>query len=73
MVKTQFSCDIKNMQTDWGGKFRNVSSFLNTNGIIHRASCPYTQEQNGVVDRRNHIILEKGITLLAQSSLPHLF
>lgn len=71
--QNQFSCDIKSLQTDWGGKFQNVSTFVKTLGIIHRVSCPNTQEQNGVVERQNCIIVEKGLKLLAQSSLPQLF
>ncbi|GJS86351.1 GDSL esterase/lipase-like protein [Tanacetum coccineum] len=59
MVKTQFSCDIKSVQSDWGGEYRNVSTFLKHHGIIHRVSCPHTQEQNGAVERRNRVIIEK--------------
>lgn len=70
MVKTQFSCDIKSLQTDWGGEYHNVSAFLNTHGVIHQVTCPQTHEQNGAVERRNRIIVEKGLALLAQSSLP---
>ncbi|CAN1749024.1 Retrovirus-related Pol polyprotein from transposon TNT 1-94 [Linum perenne] len=73
MVKTQFQSQVMNLQTDWGGEFRNVSTFLQTQGIHHRVSCPYTQEQNGAVERRNRIIVEKGLALLAQSNLPQLF
>lgn len=65
MIKTQFNGTIKSLQSDWGGKFRNVSTFLQQHGINHRISCPYTQEQNGAVERRNRIIVEKGLTLLA--------
>lgn len=73
MIKNQFSCDIKSLQTDWDGEYRNVSTFLHSNGIMHRLSCPHTHEQNGAVERRNRVIVEKGLTLLAHSSLPHLF
>ncbi|KAL4573020.1 hypothetical protein LXL04_019813 [Taraxacum kok-saghyz] len=73
MVKTQFSCDIKSMQTDWGGEYRNISTFLKTQGILHRVSCPHTHEQNGAIERRNRVIVEKGLTLLAQSALPQIF
>ena len=73
MIKTQFQCEIKSLQTDWGGEYRNVSQFLHQHGISHRLSCPHTPEQNGVVERRNRVIVEKGLTLLAQSSLPQIF
>lgn len=70
MVETQFNVKIKCLQTDWGGEFRNVSSHLQTLGIQHRVSCPHTQEQNGAPERRNRIIVEKGLSLLAHASLP---
>lgn len=73
MIQTQFSCDIKSLQSDWGGEYRTISTFLKSHGIIHRVSCPHTQEQNGAIERRNRIIVEKGLTLLAQSSLPPVF
>lgn len=73
MIKTQFNCNIKSLQSDWGGEFHNVSTFLQHHGIHHRVSCPYPQEQNGAVERRNRIIIEKGLSLLAQSSLPQIF
>ena len=73
MIKTQFNCNIKSLQSDWGGEFRNVFTFLQHHGIHHRVSCPYPQEQNGAVERRNRIIIEKGLSLLAQSSLPQIF
>lgn len=73
MIKTQFDCDIKTFQSDWGGEYRNVSAYLNSCGIHHRLSCPHTSEQNGAVERRHRIIVEKGLSLLAQSALPHAY
>ncbi|KAL4565709.1 hypothetical protein LXL04_029812 [Taraxacum kok-saghyz] len=73
MVQTQFNTNIKYVQSDWGGEYRPVSSYLASHGIEHRLSCPYTQEQNGAVERRNRVIVEKGLSLLAQSHLPHTF
>ena len=67
MIKTQFQCDsdIKGLQTDCGWEYRNVSKFLHHHDILHRISCPHTQEQNGAIERRNRVIVEKGLTLLA--------
>ncbi|KAL4585655.1 hypothetical protein LXL04_010278 [Taraxacum kok-saghyz] len=73
MIKNQFSSDIKQIQSDWGGEYRNFTTYLNDHGIGHRVSCPYTQEQNDAVERRNRVIVEKGLSLLAHSSLPDLF
>lgn len=73
MICTQFNCDIKSLQTDWGGEYRTVPTYLQQHGIIHRISYPHTHEHNGAVERCNQIIVENGLTLLAQSSLPHTF
>lgn len=73
MVETQFNCQIKQLQTDWGGEYRNVSTLLDHLGIIHRESCPHTQEQNGAAERRHRDIVEKGLALLAHASLPLAF
>lgn len=56
-----------------GGEYRNVSSFLQTHGIVYRVSCPHTPEQNGASERCNRVIVEKGLALLAHSKLPVTF
>ncbi|KAG8486951.1 hypothetical protein CXB51_020530 [Gossypium anomalum] len=70
MVFTQFDKHIKQFQSDWGGEFRAFSSVLANQGILHRVSCPYTSEQNGVAERKHRHVVETGITLLAQANLP---
>lgn len=73
MVETQFQSTIKFVQIDWAEEYRNVSQFLTSLGIGHRVSYPQKQEQNGAVERRNRIIVEKGLSLLAHAHLPLLF
>ncbi|KAM0012969.1 putative RNA-directed DNA polymerase [Helianthus debilis subsp. tardiflorus] len=73
LVERQFNTKLKSVQTDWGGEFRNLSSFFTSLGIIHRRSCPYTSAQNGTVERRNRHVVETGLTLLAQANLPQKF
>ncbi|KAG8475942.1 hypothetical protein CXB51_032958 [Gossypium anomalum] len=70
MVLTQFGKCIKKFQSDWGGEFCAFSSILASQGILHRVSCPYTSEQNGVAERKHRHIVETGLTLLAQAHLP---
>ena len=71
MIKTQFGYEIQRFQSEWGGEYYNVSTYLNNHGIYHRIACTYTPEQNGLIECRNQIIIEKGMSLLAHSSLPH--
>ncbi|GKF24470.1 retrovirus-related pol polyprotein from transposon TNT 1-94 [Tanacetum coccineum] len=73
MVERQFITKLKNVQTDWGGEFRNLASFFSSLGIIQRRSYPHTSEQNGFVERRNRHVVETGLTLLAQACVPQHF
>ncbi|GJY39587.1 retrovirus-related pol polyprotein from transposon TNT 1-94 [Tanacetum coccineum] len=73
MVEHQFNTKLKNVQTDWGGEFRNLASFFSSLGIIHRRSYPHTSEKNGFVKRRNRHVVETGLTLLAQACVPQCF
>jgi transposase InsO family protein len=47
----------------------HFQSFLTKDGIIHRKSCPYTSQQNGVAERKLRHILETSLTLLAHCHL----
>ena len=45
-------------------------SYLADNGIIHETSCPYTPQQNGVVERKNRTLQEMAQTMLSEADLP---
>ncbi|GAU30708.1 hypothetical protein TSUD_39320 [Trifolium subterraneum] len=70
LIQTQFQATVKAVQSDWGGEFRPFTSLLNTLGIQHRLTCPHTSHQNGTVERKHRQIVEMGLTLLSQASLP---
>ena len=72
-VEFQFGFSIKTLQSDWGGEYRPFTSLLSSFGIVHRNSVPHAHEQNGVVERKHRHIVENGLALLAQSSLPFKF
>lgn len=48
LVCTQFNITVKMVRSDNGTEFMNKSlqDFLNSAGIIHQTSCPYTPQQN---------------------------
>ncbi|KAI5341806.1 hypothetical protein L3X38_009681 [Prunus dulcis] len=75
MVENRFSSSIKQLQIDGGGEFTSklFLTFLRDHGISHQISCPYTPQQNGVVERKHRHIVAMGLCLLAQSRLPHNF
>ncbi|RVW97157.1 Retrovirus-related Pol polyprotein from transposon TNT 1-94 [Vitis vinifera] len=49
-VELQLGHKIKAVQSDWGGEYRSFTQYITSNGIIHRISCPYTHEQNGLAE-----------------------
>ncbi|KAK9078292.1 hypothetical protein SSX86_002349 [Deinandra increscens subsp. villosa] len=75
MIKTQFQKDIQILRSDNGGEFVNtqMKHFFETKGIIHQTSCAHTPEQNGVVERKNRILLEITQALIIESQVPSNF
>ena len=59
-AKLQLDHRIKVVQID----------YVLSNGSIHRTSCPYIHEQNEIVEHKHRRIVEHGLTLRAQASLP---
>lgn len=71
LVENLFSCKIKQTQIDNGVEYIShaFTKFLKTHGILHRLTCPYTSEQNGIAEHKHRHITETGLSLLAQSHL----
>jgi histone deacetylase 1/2 len=64
---------IIHLQSDWGGEYRNLNTFFQKQGIVHRVACPHTHQQNGAAERKHRHIVETGLTLLAHASVPFRF
>nr|GFC59350.1 putative ribonuclease H-like domain-containing protein [Tanacetum cinerariifolium] len=54
------------VRTDNGTEFKNhaLKEFLDSVGITHKTSAAKTPQQNGVVERRNHTLVEAARTML---------
>ncbi|KAI3723909.1 hypothetical protein L2E82_35671 [Cichorium intybus] len=72
MIETQFGKRVKRIRTDNGSEFRSrhMLDFYATHGILLETSCPYTPQQNGVVERKHRHLLEMARALRFQASLP---
>jgi hypothetical protein len=70
LVERLLNRKIIAMQTDWGGEYERLNSFFRIVGITHLVSCPYAHQQNGVVEHKHMHIVEMGLSLLANASIP---
>jgi histone deacetylase 1/2 len=62
---------IMTIQTNyWGGKYEKLNGFFQKVGITHHVSCPHAHQQNGSAERKHRHIVEVGLTLLVNASMP---
>ena len=61
-----YGVKIKHIISDNGTEFKNtgLDKDLDTLGITHEFSAPYTPQQNGVVERKNRTLIEMARTML---------
>ena len=71
-VESEKSLKINTLRTDHGGEFNSnaFSDFYLQSGIKRQLSAPYSPQQNGVVERRNKIILNMVQSMLKEKKLP---
>lgn len=72
MVETQFEKRVKRIRTDNRYEFQSrfMLEFYKDHGIFLETSCPYTPQQNGIVDRKHRHLLEVARALRFQALLP---
>ncbi|GKB37460.1 retrovirus-related pol polyprotein from transposon TNT 1-94 [Tanacetum coccineum] len=65
---------VTRIRTDKGTEFLNktLHAYLAKEGIRHETSTARTPEQNGIVERRNHTLVEAARTMLSAAKV-HLF
>jgi hypothetical protein len=70
LVERMFSRKIIAVQSDWGGQYEKLNSFFTKIGIAHQVSCPHAHQENGSAERKHRHIVEVGLSLLANASMP---
>jgi hypothetical protein len=70
LVERLFNQKIIAIQIDWGGEYQKLNSFFQHVGISHHVSCPHAHQQNGSTECKHRHIVEVGLSLLAQASMP---
>nr|GEZ59341.1 hypothetical protein [Tanacetum cinerariifolium] len=75
MIQRNLQALVITVCTDRGTKFLNktLNAFFKEEGIEHQNSTARTLEQNSVVERWNHTLVEAARTMLSTSQLPLFF
>ncbi|KAI5330645.1 hypothetical protein L3X38_030043 [Prunus dulcis] len=69
-VQTQFNLPVKTLRSDNGSEFLSLQTFFRDKGTIFQHSCPYTPQQNGIVERKHRHLLNVGRALRFQANIP---
>lgn len=74
-IKNQFDTSIKILRIDNAQKYMpsQFQYFLTSQRIIHQSLCAHTPQQNGVVEWRNHHLVETTQTILLYHNVPSCF
>jgi histone deacetylase 1/2 len=54
-VECLLDAKINYVQSDWGGEYHKLHHYFQRTGISHRVSCPHTNQQNGIAERKCNI------------------
>nr|GFA81936.1 putative reverse transcriptase, RNA-dependent DNA polymerase [Tanacetum cinerariifolium] len=70
-----FQKSVQIFRSDNGGEYVNsqMKLFFQSKGIVHQTTCPHTTEQNGVVERKNRLLLKMTRALIIESHVPKSF
>jgi len=70
-LETQSGNPVKAVRTDRGGEYLNaeLKTYLQSKGIVHEMTAPYTPEQNGAAERLNRTLVERTRAMLLDADL----
>lgn len=70
-VENQSNKRIKTLRSDNGGEYisKSFENYLKNCGIHHQTSMPYTPQQNGVAERMNRTLQERGRCMMFNAGL----
>lgn len=69
LVQNLYNLKIITLRSDHGGELVNhqFEKFCNKNKITHNFPCPRNPQQNGVVERKNHVLKELARTMILKN------
>ncbi|GJQ96578.1 retrovirus-related pol polyprotein from transposon TNT 1-94 [Tanacetum coccineum] len=72
MIQVRLNATLRNIRINNGTEFVNqtLCSYYESVGISHETSVACTPQQNGVIERRNHTLVEAARTMLIYAKAP---
>lgn len=70
LVENYFNTKLATLYSDMGGEYQKLQKFLQSHGAQHLTTPPNTPQHNGSAECRHRHIVETGLTLLHQASIP---
>ena len=75
LVENESGLRLRALRTDNGGEYMShaFQDYLQSNGIRHELTAPYTPQQNGIAERLNRSIMERARSMLHHADLSNIF
>lgn len=75
LAEVESGCKLGTLRTDRGGEFtsREFMEYCAADGVRRQLTAPYSPQQNGVVERRNGMVVGTARSLLKAKGLPSWF
>nr|GFC50890.1 hypothetical protein [Tanacetum cinerariifolium] len=72
LVQRGLHAQVRTVRTEKGTEFLNktLHAYFASEGIYHQTSVARTPEQNSIVERRNHTLVEAARTMLSATKVP---
>ena len=72
LVEKQSEHSVKCLRSDRGGEYcsNEFFQFCKENGIRRHLTSPYTPQQNGVAERKNHTLFDMVRSMMCFTDLP---
>jgi transposase InsO family protein len=74
-VQNKFQTTIKKVRSDNGSEFKNtkIDELRDEYGIMLQFSAKYTLQSNGLVERKNRILIDMARSMLGEYNVSHFF
>nr|GEZ78439.1 hypothetical protein [Tanacetum cinerariifolium] len=72
LVENETGVKVKTLRTDHGGEFNSkaFTKYCDDTGLKHHFTAPYSPQQNGVVERRNLLVIEMARSMMKSMEVP---